>query len=61
MSTADALSRSPVAPPGDASIKFQEELEFYLQSVTTHLPASNNTLERYKKAQSVLPSKSIAS
>ena len=52
MSTADALSRSPVAPPGDASIKFQEELESYLQSVTTHLPASNNTLERYKKAQS---------
>ena len=51
MYTADALSRSPVALPGSQSIKFQEELEFYVEAVTTYLPASKDTLDCYRRAQ----------
>ena len=49
--TADALSRSPVSLPGKRSVEFQEGLEFYVQAITMYLPASKDTLERYKEAQ----------
>lgn len=49
--TADALSRSPVEPPE----KMEEELEAYVQLVTSFLPATSHYLDEIRTAQSQDP------
>ena len=48
--TADTLSRAPIATDS-ISLSLQEEVEFFIQSVTDSLPASTTRLEMYKTAQ----------
>ena len=50
--TADALSRSPVHHiPDTTDLIQQEEVEHFIQTVATHLPASKERLEVYCQAQ----------
>ena len=50
--TADALSRSPVHQiPDAATLTQQEDVEYFIESVATHLPASKDRLEVYREAQ----------
>ena len=48
----DALSQSPVHQiPDAAALTQQEEVEHFIQTVVTQLPASKDRLERYCQAQ----------
>ena len=50
--TADALSRSPMHQiPDAATLAQQEDVEYFIESVATHLPASKDRLEVYWDAQ----------
>ena len=50
--TADALSRSPCQEPSSTSqIISQAEVESYIDSVVAQLPASSDSLQKYRKAQ----------
>ena len=50
--TADTLSRSPVLHiPDTTDLIQQEEIEHFIQTVATHLPASKERLEVYCQAQ----------
>lgn len=51
LSTANALSRSPTAGAGKNSLQFQEEVEAYVEVITSALPASEQRLETYRQAQ----------
>ena len=48
--TADALSRAPSSVAGIVSQKFQTELEEFIDTVTSILPASKDRLEEYRSA-----------
>ena len=48
---ADTLSRAPHTSPGANSIAFQQDIESYVASVVTALPASSNRLQQYQVAQ----------
>ena len=49
--TADALSRAPSSVAGTISQQFQNELESFVDTVTSVLPASSDHLEEYRTAQ----------
>ena len=49
--TADALSRAPSSVAGIISQKFQKELESFVDTITSVLPASSDPLEEYRTAQ----------
>ena len=49
--TADALSRAPSSVAGVVSEKFQTELEEFIDTITSLLPASKDCLEEYRSAQ----------
>ena len=49
--TADALSRAPSSVAGTISQQFQNELESFVDTVTSVLPASSDRLEEYRTAQ----------
>ena len=53
--TADTLSRAPIAEPGPNSIAFQNELELFMEAVTSSLPTSHNRLQEYCDEQKVDP------
>ena len=48
---ADALSRAPTSVAGVVSQKFQTELEEFIDTITSLLPASKDRLEEYHSAQ----------
>ena len=48
---ADALSRVPSSVAGVVSQKFQTELEEFIDTITSLLPASKDRLEEYRSAQ----------
>ena len=48
--TADALSRAPLAEKGE-SLQTQEEVETFIEAITSSLPASQQRLEAYRQAQ----------
>ena len=49
--TADALSRAPTSKAGEEPQQLQEEIEAFVESVTSALPASKQRLEIYRKGQ----------
>ena len=49
--TADALSRAPTSEAGEEPQQLQEEIEAFVESVTSALPASKQRLEIYHKGQ----------
>ena len=49
--TADALSRAPSSVAGTISQQFQNELESFVDTVTSVLPASSDRLEEYRTGQ----------
>ena len=49
--TADALSRAPSSIAGIVSQEFQNELESFVDTVTSMLPASSDRLGEYRTAQ----------
>ena len=49
--TVDALSRAPSSVAGIVSHKFQTELEEFIDTITSLLPASKDHLEEYRSAQ----------
>ena len=49
--TADALSRAPISVADEESLQSQEEVEAFIQTVTSTLPATEHRLEMYRKAQ----------
>jgi len=54
--TADLLSRVPRRASADAqSVSQQEDIEYYIQSVTSYLPASNKCLQIYRQGQAEDP------
>ena len=53
--TADTLSRAPTAEPGPTSVAFQNELEAFMDAVTSSLPASSNQLREYCDKQKADP------
>ena len=53
--TADTLSRAPIQSQNADSPDMQEIPELCMMSIIKHLPASNQRLEMYRKAQSEDP------
>ena len=53
--TADTLSRAPIAEPGPNSVAFQNELELFMEAVTSSLPTSHNRLQEYCDEQKTDP------
>ena len=53
--TADTLSRAPIQSQNADSPDMQEIAELCMMSIIKHLPASNQRLEMYRKAQSEDP------
>ena len=49
--TADTFSRAPSSVAGIVSQKFQTELEEFIDTITSLLPASKDCLEEYRSAQ----------
>ena len=49
--TADALSRAPTSVAGVVSKNFQNELENFMDTITSLLPASSTRLQEYRAAQ----------
>ena len=49
--TADTLSRAPNSESGEGCILLQKEVETFISSVTSTLPASKLRLEEYRKCQ----------
>ena len=53
--TADALSRAPTRNSDEEATKLQEEVEWFMQTVVSHLPASKERLERFRQQQAEDP------
>ena len=50
--TADMLSRSPLQnSPDENTLAQQQEVEYFIQAVTSHLPASETRLNTYRQGQ----------
>ena len=51
--TADLLSRTPLStPPDTPNLALQDDIEHFIQAITSNLPASEKRLKVYRQAQS---------
>ena len=53
--TANTYFRAPIAEPGSNSVASQNELEIFMEAVTSSLPTSHNRLQEYCDKQKQTP------